>query len=39
MKKLGFFTFFMVIIAAPLYAADGELATFGLALGAGLPFP
>ncbi len=36
MKKLGFFTFVMVIIAAPLYAADGELATFGLALGAGL---
>ena len=36
MKKTALFTFFMAIIAAPLYAAEGELATFGLALGAGL---
>ena len=35
MKKLLILMLFM-IAAAPLYAAEGELATFGIALGAGL---
>ncbi len=35
MKKFGLLLFVMLVVAAPLYAADG-LATFGLALGAGL---
>lgn len=36
-KKLLFFlSFAMLVLAAPLYAAEGELANLGLALGAGL---
>lgn len=36
MKKLSLLVFMLVAVAAPLYAADGDLATFGIALGAGL---
>lgn len=35
-KVLFFLAFPMLLLASPLYAATGELATLGLALGAGL---
>lgn len=36
-KKLLFLlATFLVVLAAPLFAAEGELATFGLAIGAGI---
>lgn len=36
-KKLLFLlSNFLVVLAAPLFAAEGELATFGLAIGAGV---
>ena len=35
-KALFLLSIFMLLLAAPLYAAEGELATVGLALGAGL---
>ncbi len=36
-KKLLFLLAnFLVVLAAPLFAAEGELATFGLAIGAGV---
>lgn len=34
-KKLTLLLF-ILFVAAPLYAAEGELATFGIALGAGI---
>ncbi len=35
-KSLLLLAFFLLVLASPLFAAEGELATFGLALGAGL---
>lgn len=35
-KVLSLLGLFLLVLAAPLYAADGELANLGLALGAGL---
>ncbi len=35
-KSLLLLAFFLLVLASPLFAAEGDLATFGLALGAGL---
>ncbi len=35
-KSLSLLAFFLLVLASPLFAAEGDLATFGLALGAGL---
>ena len=35
-KVLSLLGLFLLVLAAPLYAAEGEIATLGLALGAGL---
>ena len=36
MKSLFLLAMFLLVLASPLFAAEGDLATFGLALGAGL---
>lgn len=36
MKITYLLSMFLVLFAAPLFAAEGDLATFGLALGAGI---
>jgi len=36
MKKLSLLFFIMFAVATPLYAQQGDLAVFGIALGAGL---
>lgn len=35
-KVFSLLALFLVVLASPLYAAEGEIATLGLALGAGL---
>ncbi|MCZ6627167.1 MAG: ATP synthase F0 subunit C [SAR324 cluster bacterium] len=35
-KSLFLLAMFLLVLASPLFAAEGDLATFGLALGAGL---